>query len=1314
MHMVGGEGVELRESAANCAAEGVQLLRKGELAEAQTQLLRAQALLERVEELTRHEMVWSDMQREEKKALAASQAEVAGNLGISYRRLKDFGPAIEQLQRALNFHQMRFEDCEGKVSASDLRTLAGASCSVGGVKRLAKGTEVSSWRLAKRWAEVDKSFKTNATPAYVAAQNGHLDVVGFLVESNAKLDARTADGATPLFIASQMGHYGIVQMLLIARSSLDLPNQTGAAALFIAAQNDHRYFWLNPMDVCPKEFQVLPVADMAQVINHQKEGGASALYLASQNGHASVVIHLLTLRARVDQGLTGTLETPLFIACQGGHEAIVAAHLNLASCHLESEAPEAALKHASTAAQLSGQVLTRSPETSLEAPSGAARSGATTSSEPTENDFAMLAVSFHKVAEAQEALKDWGKAVFAHTQAREVVQRSLGPAHPLAQSLAKCRPQVPARPHSPEPRGGLMQVAGRQFARSLTRGRSRSRTEEYFGFERLLPMNTGVEAAETAIKLARRWGYDVKKIPEGEAQVIFASGNFWGRTIAAISTSEDARSQEVFDAWSREVFDADVPKTKDPSSTTGFGPFVPGFINVPYDDPDALEAQLAANSDKVCAFMVEPIQGEAGVVVPQDGYLKRVRELCTKHKVLWIADEVQTGLGRTGKLLACDHDGVRPDILVLGKALSGVQRVREENSRLRGEQLRAGLQKLSEKPGSPIALVRGRGLLNAIVIGEKGEKGSYGDEGRAWELCERMAQHGLLAKPTHGTIIRLAPPLCITAEEVLSVFVFSLGPSNLHFAWQGMLRVRDPWPRVESASPGARGKPFMKTTEALGFELTGYQISERDFPSWPPETSSYEEKERGSAGRPLALDGTPLIASSQKSPDAFLADKASPEPQPLPSSAFGSLGLDRVGTLLAFGSTLDEEGPGRPPGSAFGSLGLDVSSLLAFGSTPAEEVPPPRHTPPHASRPPEDREGRLEPPEAFASLFEHDPLQEEELDEVPTAAKPHLIRRDLQNEEEQPLEERATALPGELVEHEVAHEDEEQVPEPYLLELSSHGMVSQWAPFSSYLGSDLKLTAPLASPPGPLFALPPDSAKRMPEGFIALSVQHHESVSDATAISVGRYFYFDAADYPSFEFTSYPCTCELWRHGRLHWTGQVQLSLGSYGAVDLEDLACAAGRRAPASESRPGDFEVGDLIFVIGFHRNWAVSVGEHTPFEETDRPNRDELGDLGLRIHLDTEVDEAELAKVRPVEKVLEPAGPLDQRLGAANLSRENSLALAGLDEVAEETLENRDGDAGPAVAAVRSSFAWAARRKELLSGGLKSVQNRWEILNL
>lgn len=309
---------------------------------------------------------------------------------------------------------------------------------------------------------------------------------------------------------------------------------------------------------------------------------------------------------------------------------------------------------------------------------------------------------------------------------------------------------------------------------------------EYFGFDRLLPMNTGVEAGETAIKLARRWGYDVKKIPAGKARVLFASGNFWGRTIAAISTSDD------------------------PSSTTGFGPFVPGFTNVPYDDPGALQAELEAHGAEVCAFMVEPIQGEAGVVVPQDGYLSQVRELCDKHRVLFIADEVQTGLGRTGSLLACDHDGVRPDILVLGKALSGgvlpvsavltsdevmltirpgehgstyggnplacqvataaLEVLRDEglaeNSKARGEQLRGGLQKLADKPGSPITLVRGRGLLNAIVIGEKDEKGSYGDEGRAWELCEKMAGNGLLAKPTHGTIIRLAPPLCITAAEV--------------------------------------------------------------------------------------------------------------------------------------------------------------------------------------------------------------------------------------------------------------------------------------------------------------------------------------------------------------------------------------------------------------------------------------------------------------------------------------------------------------------------------------------------------------------
>ncbi|CAE7232509.1 Oat [Symbiodinium natans] len=308
---------------------------------------------------------------------------------------------------------------------------------------------------------------------------------------------------------------------------------------------------------------------------------------------------------------------------------------------------------------------------------------------------------------------------------------------------------------------------------------------EFFGFERLLPMNTGVEAGETAIKLARRWGYDVKKIAPGKAQVIFANGNFWGRTIAAISTSDD------------------------PSSTTGFGPFVPGFSSVAYDDPAALEAKLKAHGDEVCAFMVEPIQGEAGVVVPSDGYLRRVRELCDKYNVLLITDEVQTGLGRCGTLLACDHDGIRPDILVLGKALSGgvlpasavltshevmltirpgehgstyggnplacrvataaltvlKDEALTENAAERGEQLRAGLRKLSQDEGSPIKLVRGRGLLNAIVIGGS-DRGNYGDEGLAWQLCEEMCKNGLLAKPTHGTIIRLAPPLCITAAEI--------------------------------------------------------------------------------------------------------------------------------------------------------------------------------------------------------------------------------------------------------------------------------------------------------------------------------------------------------------------------------------------------------------------------------------------------------------------------------------------------------------------------------------------------------------------
>lgn len=297
---------------------------------------------------------------------------------------------------------------------------------------------------------------------------------------------------------------------------------------------------------------------------------------------------------------------------------------------------------------------------------------------------------------------------------------------------------------------------------------------EYFGYDRVLPMNTGVEGGETAIKLARRWGYVCKGIAENQAKIVFAEGNFWGRTLAAISSSTD------------------------PSSYHGFGPFMPGFVLVPYNDVAALETALS--DPTVAAFMVEPIQGEAGVVVPDEGYLRTVRELCDRYNVLLIADEIQTGLCRTGKMLACDHENVRPDILVLGKALSGgvfpvsavladdavmlnikpgehgstyggnplacavameaLAVLRDEkmaeNAAAMGELLRDGLRSLD----SPrIETVRGKGLLNAIVITD-----SRPDA--AWEICLRLMERGLLAKPTHGNKIRFAPPLLITAEQV--------------------------------------------------------------------------------------------------------------------------------------------------------------------------------------------------------------------------------------------------------------------------------------------------------------------------------------------------------------------------------------------------------------------------------------------------------------------------------------------------------------------------------------------------------------------
>lgn len=296
----------------------------------------------------------------------------------------------------------------------------------------------------------------------------------------------------------------------------------------------------------------------------------------------------------------------------------------------------------------------------------------------------------------------------------------------------------------------------------------------YFGYEKVLPMNTGVEGGETAIKLARRWGYVKKGIAENEARIVFAKNNFWGRTLAAISSSTD------------------------PSSYAQFGPYMPGFDLVNYNDLADLEKAL--RNPNVAAFMVEPIQGEAGVVVPDEGYLQGVRALCDKYNVLFIADEIQTGLCRTGKMLACDHAGVRPDILVLGKALSGgvlpvsavladdevmmnikpgehgstyggnplacavameaLQVLADEkmadNAEAMGQLLRQELEALQSRH---IKLVRGKGLLNAVVI-------DHPNPDAAWELCMELRNNGLLAKPTHGDKIRFAPPLVIAADQV--------------------------------------------------------------------------------------------------------------------------------------------------------------------------------------------------------------------------------------------------------------------------------------------------------------------------------------------------------------------------------------------------------------------------------------------------------------------------------------------------------------------------------------------------------------------
>ena len=297
---------------------------------------------------------------------------------------------------------------------------------------------------------------------------------------------------------------------------------------------------------------------------------------------------------------------------------------------------------------------------------------------------------------------------------------------------------------------------------------------DYFGYERVLPMNTGVEAVETAIKLARRWGYQVKGIPENKARIVVFDDNFHGRTSTVISFSSD------------------------PGAYAGFGPYMPGFDRIPYNDLGALEKALQ-NAD-VAAILMEPIQGEAGVVVPDDGYLSKAYDYCRQANVLFIGDEIQTGLGRTGKMLACDYENVRPDILILGKALSGgvlpVSAVLAdseimltikpgehgstyggnplacavaitaltvlkdekltENAALMGEYFRNGLEKIR----SPfIEKIRGKGLLNAVVIQQTREDA-------AWELCLELKENGLLAKPTHGNKIRFAPPLSITKTQL--------------------------------------------------------------------------------------------------------------------------------------------------------------------------------------------------------------------------------------------------------------------------------------------------------------------------------------------------------------------------------------------------------------------------------------------------------------------------------------------------------------------------------------------------------------------
>jgi len=323
---------------------------------------------------------------------------------------------------------------------------------------------------------------------------------------------------------------------------------------------------------------------------------------------------------------------------------------------------------------------------------------------------------------------------------------------------------------------GMLTLTSRAFYNDQL-GQYEKYVTEYFGFDKVLPMNTGAEAVETAIKLARKWGYEKKKIPSNQAKIIVCKNNFHGRTITIISASND------------------------PVATENFGPFTPGIVSIPYNDINALRKEVSDSN--VAAFLVEPIQGEAGVFVPDDTYIADAYQICKAHNVLFIADEVQTGIARTGKLLAVDHFNIKPDVLILGKAISGgvlpvsavladnaimevikpgthgstfggnplasvvaiaaLEVVKDEQLAARAERLgkifRDGMQNLI-KQTTLVKLVRGKGLLNAIVIDDTEESST------AWNICMALKENGLLAKPTHGNIIRFAPPLVMTEEQL--------------------------------------------------------------------------------------------------------------------------------------------------------------------------------------------------------------------------------------------------------------------------------------------------------------------------------------------------------------------------------------------------------------------------------------------------------------------------------------------------------------------------------------------------------------------